>query len=174
MGLMVVTEFQVSLFGTSYEAMKLWNNPNWADHLPRVHLFLRISCRRTAFYGVVIYAQSLLRLVRGDDAFSVDSEEEDEADSDTDDGFIASRSSALPWWKSKITSSFSGGREDTWFLSRHCASRTQMYHNLLHYKFRLLLKVNLFVVPSICSRMLLIDYAIFRLSSKLRNMDQVS
>ena len=33
------------------------------------------------------------------------------------------------------------GRESRWYLAGHCTFRTQMYHTLLHYKFRLLLKI---------------------------------
>jgi hypothetical protein len=43
------------------------------------------------------------------------------------------------WWKQKFPREFTQDAEDIFYLSRHCRSRTRLYHTLLHYKFRLLL-----------------------------------
>jgi hypothetical protein len=77
----------------------------------------------------------------GDDDDDDDNDDDDDGPSDNNTNGSSDLSQKQPWWKSNIASRFSKGREETWILSSHCAARTQMYHNLLHYKFRLLLKV---------------------------------
>lgn len=47
----------------------------------------------------------------------------------------------IQWWERKLPRSLHREEETTWHLALHCKYRTQLYHTLLHYKFRLLLKI---------------------------------
>ena len=48
---------------------------------------------------------------------------------------------ACQWWLRKWPGKLTAGKETSWELTGHCRHRTQLYHALLHYKLRLLLKV---------------------------------
>jgi len=47
----------------------------------------------------------------------------------------------VPWWRRRWPQSLVRETESSWELAAHCRGRTQLYHTLLHYKFRLLLKI---------------------------------
>ena len=74
-------------------------------------------------------------------------EEEGEGDGDADDDDNEGEDpnltrSMLPWWQRKWPRAMLREKESRWRLADHCRSRTQLYHTLLHYKFRLFLKVD--------------------------------
>jgi hypothetical protein len=64
------------------------------------------------------------------------SDSEDEGYSD-----VEQAPAACQWWLRKWPGDLTRGKETSWSLSGHCRGRTQLYHALLHYKLRLLLKV---------------------------------
>ena len=66
-------------------------------------------------------------------------DEEDDDDDEGDDPDAPRR--MLPWWQRKWPQAMLREKESKWRLADHCRSRTQLYHTLLHYKFRLFLKV---------------------------------
>mmetsp|Transcript_15052 Transcript_15052/g.15797 ORF Transcript_15052/g.15797 Transcript_15052/m.15797 type:complete len:165 (+) Transcript_15052:337-831(+) len=45
------------------------------------------------------------------------------------------------WWKKSWPIELTREKESRWSVTSHCMRRTQLYHTLLHYKLRLLLKV---------------------------------
>ncbi len=45
------------------------------------------------------------------------------------------------WWEKYLPRKFATHKESQWWVAAHCKNRTQLYHTLLHYKFRLALKV---------------------------------
>ena len=44
-------------------------------------------------------------------------------------------------WQTRWPLQLVAEKESSWELSSHCKHRTQLYHTLLHYKFRLMLKI---------------------------------
>lgn len=46
----------------------------------------------------------------------------------------------LPFWKRRWPKKLMQEKESVWNVTNHCKRRTQLYHTLLHYKLRLLLK----------------------------------
>eukprot|EP01033_Poteriospumella_lacustris_P002989 gene2987-2189_t len=45
------------------------------------------------------------------------------------------------WWNKALPRALNQESETRWELSIHCKNRTNLYHTLLHYKFRLMLKI---------------------------------
>ena len=48
---------------------------------------------------------------------------------------------SIPWWQRKWGRDLIAEPETKWVVNSHCKRRTQLYHLLLHYKFRLILKI---------------------------------
>jgi hypothetical protein len=48
---------------------------------------------------------------------------------------------SIPWWQRKWGRDLVAEPETKWVVNSHCKRRTQLYHLLLHYKFRLILKI---------------------------------
>lgn len=48
---------------------------------------------------------------------------------------------SLPWWQRKWGKDLRDDPQSTWVVNSHCRRRTQIYHTLLHYKFRLMIKI---------------------------------
>lgn len=71
------------------------------------------------------------------DSHTSDDDEETDDDDIDDQGDHAS----TPWWQRKWGKDLSNEPETKWVVNSHCKRRTQMYHTLLHYKFRLILKI---------------------------------
>lgn len=87
-------------------------------------------------------------VVLSDDEGEEEDEDEDDEDDDEDedesgkDRFQDRKAAhACKWWKKKWPGDLTRGKESRWFLSGHCCNRTQLYHTLLHYKLRLILKI---------------------------------
>jgi len=79
---------------------------------------------------------------------NVESESESDGASDdsaSDDGGLDEEDEeeleAAKWWLRKWPQDLLSGKDEKFFLGGACTSRSQMYHNLLHYKFRLLYRV---------------------------------
>ena len=70
-----------------------------------------------------------------------DEEEEGEGGDEDGEGAPGLSRHILPWWQRKWPRAMLREKESRWRLADHCRSRTQLYHTLLHYKFRLFLKV---------------------------------
>ena len=74
-----------------------------------------------------------------DDSDIDENRKNDEEDDEEDEEETAPQ--VLQWWQRKWPPQLMEGKESKWFLSGHCKGRTQLYHTLLHYKFRLLMKI---------------------------------
>ena len=66
---------------------------------------------------------------------------EKERDEETDHVVVEEEEDNLPWWQRKWGKDLAAEAETEWVVNSHCKRRTQMYHSLLHYKLRLLLKI---------------------------------
>ena len=64
-----------------------------------------------------------------------------ESSSDGDSDSTQSNAAAIPWWQRKWGQDLDDEPESIWVVNSHCKRRTQLYHSLMHYKFRLLLKI---------------------------------
>jgi hypothetical protein len=71
----------------------------------------------------------------------IDLSDEEEGERQEEEEEEGERSQPTQWWLRKWPRQLVRERETTWELSSHCRSRTQLYHTLLHYKFRLLLQI---------------------------------
>lgn len=69
---------------------------------------------------------------------AVSESEGDGLDSDMESG---QQELEVPWWKRRWGKELTADPETKWLVTSHCKRRTQMYHSLLHYKLRLLLKI---------------------------------
>lgn len=129
----------VFLFGAEYDARAVWNRKQWHLEMPE---------------GVFLHERQKEKR-RGGDAEEEEEkekdgdEDEDEEDDDGDEGEdeeegysdVEDAPHACQWWLRKWPGRLTAGKETSWELSGHCRGRTQLYHALLHYKLRLLLKV---------------------------------
>lgn len=61
--------------------------------------------------------------------------------SDSEDENTVEAEAALPWWQRKWGRDLDSDPETKWVVNAGCKRRTQLYHTLLHYKFRLILKI---------------------------------
>ena len=141
--------YQIHLYGTSYNARRVWDTGRWDKEMPA---------------SLFIYNDDEEGVNDDDeDDDNDDSDDDDEEEDDDDDSFIVNDdydededynndkkrkkkkkkklTCATPWWLQALPAGLTKGRESRWYLAGHCTFRTQMYHTLLHYKFRLLLKI---------------------------------
>jgi len=155
------TPIHVYLYGCKYNAKEVWMSQRWDELVPE-EVFAHHE-RRSKFEkseatasssnsrkssGGSSSSSSSSRAVGSEvvvlDSSSSDSNAESndsdsDGDSDSDEGL---RLNPLTnWWARKWPGQVTAGRESRWTLSGHCKHRTQLYHSLLHYKFRLLLKI---------------------------------
>ena len=141
--------YQIHLYGTSYNARRVWDTGRWDKEMPA---------------ALFIYNDDEEGVNDDDDEDddNDDSDDDDDEEEDDDDSFIVNDDEdededydndkkrkkkkkkltcAKPWWLQALPAGLTKGRESRWYLAGHCTFRTQMYHTLLHYKFRLLLKI---------------------------------
>ncbi len=135
--------FKMFLFGQRYDAPRLWSAVRWDRELHSSMYYYTKDNQENAF-------------VSSDDD---DSDDDDSDDSDSDDSdnnhYKAKKSSQLSrqegrrmaakrwkWWSRNVPMALQGSGNDTILpLGTTCKTRSTLYHHLLHYKFRLLLKV---------------------------------
>ena len=115
------------LFGQRYNAPRLWSAARWDKELhPTMYYYARDD---------------------QDEYVSDNSEDGSSSDSENDNGRIhgwEGRSMAAKqwkWWSRNVPIALQGGRDTVLPLGTTCKTRSTLYHHLLHYKFRLLLKV---------------------------------
>jgi hypothetical protein len=124
----------VYLFGAEYDARAVWNRKQWHLEMPE---------------GVFLHEkQKEKNQQRGEEKVEENDKEEEEEEEEEDDeeeeeGYsdVEDAPVACQWWLKKWPGKLTTGKETSWELSGHCRGRTQLYHALLHYKLRLLLKV---------------------------------
>lgn len=87
--------------------------------------------------------QPAKRIGKIEDSSSSDSENgsDEESSNEGNDDVRDSPQQAKQWWEAKWSQALSADPDSTWNLATHCKNRTHLYHTLLHYKFRLMLKV---------------------------------
>ncbi len=129
------TPIHVYLYGCTYNAKEVWMSQRWVDLMPKT--MFAYHDRNTS-----------LKCTEGGNGTSnddvMDSASENGSDSSTSDDDaeeIVHINPRTQWWARKWPGQLTSGRESRWTLSGHCKHRTQLYHSLLHYKFRLLLKI---------------------------------
>lgn len=146
------TEFKIHLFGTRYDARKMYETRRWDNLLP---LDLFSSWRQDFSYPTrhIDERSSPRTPSRPNQVYSLlddeNSDEEDDNDGDgdgdeEDDEEEDKESSYAVWYKNAARvwpSELMNGKESSWESAGHCRNRTQTYHTLLNYKLRLLLKV---------------------------------
>ena len=137
--------FSIYLFGCHYNAREAWVSNRWQDLMPQCVFFhhdrkrsLQKEARaaREASGGAIELSDS-----GSSSSDSGDDDSEEESDSSKDSDVVEAMSGRRMWWVKKWPGKLTSGGESTWSLSGHCKGRTQLYHALLHYKLRLLLKV---------------------------------
>lgn len=116
--------FKMFLFGQRYDAPRLWSAVRWDRELH----------------------SSMYYHARDEDEFVSDSEVDSDADEDGSSrvGGWEGKSMAAKrwkWWTRNVPVALQGGRDTVLPLGTTCKTRSTLYHHLLHYKFRLLLKV---------------------------------
>ncbi len=109
------------LFGQRYDAPRLWSAVRWDRELH----------------------QSMYYHARNDDAFVSDSDEDSDVADQRVGGWEGKEMATKrwSWWSRNVPMALQGGRDTVLPLGTTCKTRSTLYHHLLHYKFRLLLKV---------------------------------
>jgi hypothetical protein len=139
----------VYLFGQPYDAKEVWMSQTWDTLVPKsvfVHTErgnaqaqAQKARRREAGVHAGGREEEVVELGSSSEGDSSsagdedDDEEEDEEDRETH--------ARTAWWARKWPGKLTAGKESRWLLSGHCKHRTQLYHSMLHYKMRLLLKI---------------------------------
>ena len=166
------------MYGTEYDARRVWNSARWPEYMPQdVFMWrsgekLRLKNRKLrqqrrkkqqtdeddARSGSETDDSSIIEILprnkskgEGEDSSqleNMESESEPDGaleDSASDDSGLDEEDEeeleAAKWWLRKWPQDLLSGKDKKFFLGGACTSRSQMYHNLLHYKFRLLYRV---------------------------------
>eukprot|EP01036_Dinobryon_divergens_P029692 gene29692-38821_t len=135
-------DHKVYLFGSSYESKRCWESDRWDTLLPEaLYLDLVTIPEEKPKVEKGVAKQSVTKkrprrvIVLSDDDEDLNADEEDVSEDHMGED------EATPWWKKRWPQRLVSEEESTWELAAHCRSRTQLYHTLLHYKFRLMLKI---------------------------------
>lgn len=140
------TEFKIHLFGTRYDARKMYDTRRWDNLLPSDLFFSWKQDFQSSSKRPVNSSQSGTRVSSSSSSKKVitvidSDDDDDEDDEDEDDeeepSYAAWYKSAARVWPSELMT----GKDSSWESASHCRNRTQSYHTLLNYKLRLLLKV---------------------------------
>ena len=161
---------QIHLFGPAYNADRAWNTSRWDKEMPASSFFdnecdlderdrehRRKNSSETGASSGSRRARIIVQLSDSEDEENEAAENEDEEGESNDDedeeedeegGDPSLSRRILPWWQRRWPRAMLREKESRWRLADHCRSRTQLYHTLLHYKFRLFLKVFVWVGQS--------------------------
>ena len=115
--------WKAALFGARYDAKRAFSVLRWDREMPDA-IFL---CSER---GINSQHSSARKKA------TQESSEDEDSDDNAQDISMKDK-----WWLKKWPRELNKEKESTWELGGHCRFRTQMYHTLLHYKFRLVLKV---------------------------------
>lgn len=134
--------FAIYLFGAIYDAKDVWMKQNWVDLMPKC-IFFHYERQKSLKNDEKLTKKSN---TGHDSDYSSDDESTSSGDDDSDrDGGRSdsdpSANARCQWWVRKWPGKLTAGNESRWYLSGHCKGRTQLYHAMLHYKLRLLLKI---------------------------------
>jgi hypothetical protein len=124
----------VFLYGNEYNARKVWTSSTWANEMPAYALLCDDDADSDS--EDIENDEHVGGKGEGDDSSveclgTTDGNNNEEKDSTT----------GTRWWLRQLPQQMLRGKESKWFMGSHCTARTQLYHTLLHYKFRLLYKV---------------------------------
>ena len=114
------------MYGTKYDARTVWTSGNWAEHMPP---------------EVFMWSDDKKKKDKDDGGDEDEDDSDDDDDDDDDDEKEDDLDTSEKWWLRKWPQRLMAGKDKKFLLGCACAGRSQMYHNLLHYKFRLLLRV---------------------------------
>jgi hypothetical protein len=144
--------YAVYLFGYGYDAREVWMSNRWVDLMPSC-LFHHYQRRKLLKEeekerrkqnnnnsDVIELDESESGSDNSSSSDDDNDDDENECDSDLSDG-QPEANARCQWWIRKWPGALTQGNESRWQLSGHCKGRTQLYHAMLHYKFRLLLKI---------------------------------
>jgi len=130
------------LFGQSYDAKRVWTALRWDKVMPRtifLHSAKKSSSSSSSSSSNGGSADPVIELSDSDNEDEETADHDSDSDAAIDDDEIMPK--ACQWWQRRWPGELTKGKESKWVLSGHCRGRTQLYHTLLHYKLRLLLKV---------------------------------
>jgi len=139
------TDFKIHLFGTRYDARKMYDTVRWDTLLPSdfFHSWranfnkTSMSTKQQSHSSASKQVVTIIDSDSDEEEANDEDDEEDEDEEDEEPTYAAWYKNAARIWPSELMT----GRDSSWESANHCRNRTQTYHTLLNYKLRLLLKV---------------------------------
>jgi hypothetical protein len=135
------------LCGSRYDAKRAWTGSRWDREIPS-HVFIETD-RTTNLQVSNTQNNRLSQQTSSSGVIELsDDEEDDDEEEGKDEEKVVDKeaegdANKLKYWfhKYKWPHDLLKEKETKWELGSRCFSRSQLYHNLMHYKFHLLLKV---------------------------------
>ncbi len=137
------------LCGPRYDAKRAWTGTRWDREVPS-HVFVetnrnpsgRVSNTQNIRLSQQAPSSDVIELSDDDEAEGGNDDDEDDDENGVDKEVKADANKLKYWFhKYKWPQDLLKEKETKWELGSRCFSRSQLYHNLMHYKFHLLLKV---------------------------------